>query len=123
MPRFSQVLSLVLLAGSVMIALYAYVTLPAIVTTHLNGTFHPDGRGPKWTVFLVPIMQVFWILFFQAIARIPSEWNAWNDPRRREKTAAMKIRTQRIVGWSNVLLAILCFVGEILVVSTSRMSF
>ena len=121
MPRFSRVLSLVLLAGSVMVALYAYMTLPAIVTTHLDGAFRPDGRGPKWTVFLVPILQVFWIVFFQAISRIPSECNPWYYPTQPEKTAAMKVRTQRIVGWSNLLLSSLCFVGEILIVSTSRL--
>ncbi len=110
-----------MLAGSIIIALYAYMTLPAIVPTHLDGNFRPDGQGPKWTVFLLPLMQVFWIVFFQAISRVPSEWNAWYDPMRPEKTAAVKVRTQRIVGWSNALLAILCFGGEILVVSTSRM--
>ncbi|HEX2911687.1 MAG TPA: DUF1648 domain-containing protein [Chloroflexia bacterium] len=53
----------------------AWSNLPDIIPTHYNAAGKIDGTGPKWTVWLVPGVQLVLTLVISIVSRFPHTFN------------------------------------------------
>jgi uncharacterized membrane protein len=65
-------LALLLLWG---VALYGYLTLPAVIPVHFNGAGQADGRGPKAMIFLLPLAGTLLFSGLTALNKRPDLYN------------------------------------------------
>ena len=73
-----KIVSFLGLAGLVtLIALpiYYYAGLPETIVTHFNAMGQPDDYGPKWTLWLLPIIGLMMFILMKILIRHPHSYN------------------------------------------------
>ena len=67
MERAFQWGSLVVVAWTCVAALRAYGALPQRIPVHFDLFGRPDGWGPRWMIFLLPLISLFLLLLWSKI--------------------------------------------------------
>ncbi len=70
-----EVLSFLLLVAFWGFIFSHYRSLPETLPTHFKANGTADGYGPKWTLFLLPILSLFFYIGLTFAARYPHKFN------------------------------------------------
>ena len=98
--RIARTIWIATLVASAALVFFAYARLPSTIPTHFDGRFQPDNYGPKWTLLLLPVVQIALGIFLSLTKRLPITWNSMYDPAKPEDEPRIRALTATIVEWS-----------------------
>ena len=75
--RRSLTIAAVIVAATFLTSILSYSQLPELIITHWNAQGVGDGRGPRITVFLIPIVSLVLIALFYFIPKIEPKKNIY----------------------------------------------
>ena len=96
--KLMEVLSLLLLIGSIIYLMFQWPSLPERLVTHYNSMGQPDSWGGKASILFIPIMSIFLYLLLTGCLFLPQEM--MNTP-----VAVTKENEDRILKLSRDLLS------------------
>ena len=104
------------LVASVALVLFAYARLPSNIPTHFDINFKPDDYGPKWTLLVLPLVQIALSVALSLTKRLPITWNSMYDPNKPEEAPRIRALTSAIVESATALTGVVFLAIEIAIV-------
>ena len=114
--RIARTIWIATLVASAALVFFAYARLPSTIPTHFDIRLKPDNYGPKWTLLLLPVVQIALGSFLSLNKRLPISWNSMYDPAKPEDEPRLRALTATVVEWSMALSGVVFLAIEIAIV-------
>lgn len=107
----SDIVSIVALIGTIIFIAIKYGSLPDEVPSHYDALGNITSYGPKWNVWIMPLVALALLILLEILERFPETWNTGIQANKRNKEAVYgtTMWLMSSMKWINTLF--MCAVG------------